>query len=108
MLFPCSCGLVQSGSFLTGGAPNGLFGLGMDNISVPSILAKEGLAANSFSMCFGPDGVGRIRFGDKITTEQGETPFNLNQTQYVIHSTVVNPDENAPNLNLYAVSRVCL
>ncbi|KAE9466347.1 hypothetical protein C3L33_01738, partial [Rhododendron williamsianum] len=94
------CGLVQSGSFLRSGAPNGLFGLGMDNISVPSILAKEGLAANSFSMCFGPDGVGRIRFGDKITTEQGETPFNLNQTQYVIHSTVVNPDENAPKSEL--------
>lgn len=94
MLFPCSCGLVQEGSFLTGGAPNGLFGLGMSNISVPSTLAKEGLTANSFAMCFGPDGVGRISFGDKGSSGQGETPFNLNQTQYVIESTVMKSSES--------------
>ncbi|RVW51543.1 Aspartyl protease family protein 1 [Vitis vinifera] len=59
------CGKVQTGSFLEGAAPNGLFGLGMGSISVPSILAKEGLVADSFSMCFGNDGTGRISFGDK-------------------------------------------
>ncbi|KAG5534539.1 hypothetical protein RHGRI_022604 [Rhododendron griersonianum] len=101
----CSCGLVQSGSFLTGGAPNGLFGLGMDNISVPSILAKEGLAANSFSMCFGPDGVGRIRFGDKITTEQGETPFNLNPTHptYNVSMTQVSLGDNVTDISFGAI-----
>ncbi|CAN4078684.1 unnamed protein product [Withania somnifera] len=73
------CGIRQTGAFLTGAAPNGLFGLGIENISVPSMLASKGLAANSFSMCFGPDGVGRIVFGDKGSSGQGETPFNLDQ-----------------------------
>ncbi|XP_062101889.1 aspartyl protease family protein 1 [Humulus lupulus] len=72
------CGQVQSGSFLDVAAPNGLFGLGMEKISVPSILSREGFIANSFSMCFGQDGVGRISFGDKGSPDQEETPFNLN------------------------------
>ncbi|KAF4351387.1 hypothetical protein G4B88_028226 [Cannabis sativa] len=72
------CGEVQSGSFLDVAAPNGLFGLGMEKISVPSILSREGFIANSFSMCFGQDGVGRISFGDKGSLDQQETPFNLN------------------------------
>ncbi|XP_057962634.1 aspartyl protease family protein 1-like isoform X1 [Malania oleifera] len=76
-LIPFGCGRVQTGSFLEGGAPNGLFGLGLDNISVPSILAKEGLTANSFSMCFGSDGIGRIIFGDEGSSDQRETPFNF-------------------------------
>ncbi|KAL2333838.1 hypothetical protein Fmac_015051 [Flemingia macrophylla] len=71
------CGQVQTGAFLHGGAPNGLFGLGMSNISVPSILAKEGLISNSFSMCFGSDGSGRISFGDTGGAHQAKTPFNL-------------------------------
>ncbi|KAJ8531419.1 hypothetical protein K7X08_026853 [Anisodus acutangulus] len=73
------CGMKQTGAFLNGAAPNGLFGLGMGNISVPSILASKGLAANSFSMCFGADGIGRIDFGDKGSPGQGETPFNLKE-----------------------------
>ncbi|XP_021854098.1 aspartyl protease family protein 1-like isoform X2 [Spinacia oleracea] len=72
------CGQVQTGSFLDVAAPNGLFGLGMENISVPSILSKEGFIADSFSMCFGRDGVGRISFGDKGSPGQKETPFNVN------------------------------
>ncbi|CAI0461381.1 unnamed protein product [Linum tenue] len=72
------CGQVETGSFLNGAAPNGLFGLGMSNISVPSTLAKEGYTSNSFSMCFGEDGLGRISFGDSGgSSDQGETPFNL-------------------------------
>ncbi|KAL7192905.1 hypothetical protein ACSBR2_024673 [Camellia fascicularis] len=93
-----SCGMVQTGSFLDGAAPNGLFGLGMSNISVPSILANQGLAANSFSMCFGPDGIGRISFGDKGSSEQGETPFNLGQSQYVINSISAKPVDKLPGL----------
>uniref|UniRef100_A0A803KXD9 Peptidase A1 domain-containing protein n=1 Tax=Chenopodium quinoa TaxID=63459 RepID=A0A803KXD9_CHEQI len=72
------CGQVQTGSFLDVAAPNGLFGLGMENISVPSILSRKGFIANSFSMCFGRDGVGRISFGDKGSPDQKETPFNVN------------------------------
>ncbi|PKI59925.1 hypothetical protein CRG98_019698 [Punica granatum] len=72
------CGQVQTGSFLDVAAPNGLFGLGMEQISVPSILSREGFMADSFSMCFGRDGVGRINFGDKGSIDQDETPFNFN------------------------------
>ncbi|KAK1423544.1 hypothetical protein QVD17_18848 [Tagetes erecta] len=71
------CGQVQSGSFLHVAAPNGLFGLGMEKISVPSFLAREGYIADSFSMCFGHDGTGRISFGDKGSIDQQETPFSF-------------------------------
>uniref|UniRef100_A0A7C8YDI2 Peptidase A1 domain-containing protein n=1 Tax=Opuntia streptacantha TaxID=393608 RepID=A0A7C8YDI2_OPUST len=73
------CGRNQTGSFLDGGAPNGLLGLGLGSISVPSILASENIAVNSFSMCFGDDGIGRIVFGDQGSSDQGETPFHLRQ-----------------------------
>nr|XP_043615375.1 aspartyl protease family protein 1-like isoform X2 [Erigeron canadensis] len=98
------CGMIQTGSFLDGAAPNGLFGLGMENLSVPSILASEGLVANSFSMCFGPDGAGRINFGDKGSSDQGETPinldtphrtYNISMTQTVIGDNVTNVDFTA-------------
>ncbi|XP_015583790.1 aspartyl protease family protein 1 isoform X2 [Ricinus communis] len=98
------CGQVQSGSFLNTAAPNGLFGLGMDQISVPSILSREGLTADSFSMCFGHDGVGRISFGDKGSPDQEETPFNSNPshpsynisvTQVRVGTTLVDVDFTA-------------
>ncbi|KAJ9172623.1 hypothetical protein P3X46_015838 [Hevea brasiliensis] len=82
------CGQVQSGSFLNTAAPNGLFGLGMEQISVPSILSRQGLTADSFSMCFGSDGVGRISFGDKGSPDQEETPFNLNPSHPTYNVTV--------------------
>ena len=81
LIFSCSCGKVQTGTFLQGAAPNGLIGLGIEDIAVPSILAREGYTSNSFSMCFGPDGQGRIRFGDNGSSGQPETPFNLAQSQ---------------------------
>ncbi|KAI8020034.1 Aspartyl protease family protein 1 [Camellia lanceoleosa] len=100
-----NCGIVQTGLFLDGAAPNGLFGLGMNNISVPSILANQGLAANSFSMCFGPDGIGRISFGDKGSSEQGETPFNLGQSDptYNISITQITVDKNVTDLSFTAI-----
>ncbi|XWS45593.1 hypothetical protein CRYUN_Cryun15aG0149800 [Craigia yunnanensis] len=99
------CGQVQTGSFLNGAAPNGLFGLGMDNISVPSILAKEKLASDSFSMCFGLDGVGRITFGDGGSSDQGETPFNLGQSHptYNVSIIQINVGGNAGDLDFYAI-----
>ncbi|XP_044496005.1 aspartyl protease family protein 1-like [Mangifera indica] len=84
------CGRVQTGSFLSGAAPNGLFGLGMDKQSVPSILASEGLIPNSFSMCFGADGLGRISFGDQGSSGQGETPFSLSQSHPTYNITITN------------------
>ncbi|GLU19728.1 hypothetical protein SLE2022_359600 [Rubroshorea leprosula] len=99
------CGQVQTGAFLTGAAPNGLFGLGMDNISVPSILAKENLASNSFSMCFGLDGIGRFSFGDKGSSDQGETPFNVEQLHpdYNVSVTQVKVGGNVQNLEFSAI-----
>lgn len=77
----CSCGVVQTGSFLRSAAPNGLFGLGMENISVPSILSSKGLTSNSFSMCFGRDGFGRITFGHKGSSDQQETALIIDSRQ---------------------------
>ncbi|XP_035820645.1 aspartyl protease family protein 1 isoform X4 [Zea mays] len=73
------CGQTQTGSFLDAAAPNGLFGLGIDEVSVPSILAQKGLTSNSFSMCFGRDGIGRISFGDQESSDQEETPLDINR-----------------------------
>ncbi|XP_058185207.1 aspartyl protease family protein 1-like isoform X1 [Rhododendron vialii] len=84
----CSCGQIQTGSFLDVAAPNGLFGLGLDKISVPSILSSEGYTSDSFSMCFGQDGTGRISFGDKGSAEQEETPFNLDPLHQTYNITV--------------------
>ncbi|KAG9132315.1 hypothetical protein Leryth_012992 [Lithospermum erythrorhizon] len=78
------CGVIQTGSFLSNTAVNGLLGLGMGNISVPSILASQSLTANSFSMCSGLDGLGRIVFGDKGSLDQSETPFGILQSNYIV------------------------
>ncbi|KAF0933038.1 hypothetical protein E2562_013792 [Oryza meyeriana var. granulata] len=69
------CGRKQSGSYLEGVAPDGLLGLGMADISVPSFLARAGLVRNSFSMCFKKDDTGRIYFGDQGVPTQLSTPF---------------------------------
>ncbi|XP_073278513.1 aspartyl protease family protein 1-like [Primulina huaijiensis] len=82
------CGIIQTGDFLENAAPNGLFGLGMDNVSVPSTLASKGITSNSFSMCFSPDGRGRIEFGDKGSSDQKTTPFNLRQLHPTYNVTV--------------------
>lgn len=70
-----SCGRKQSGDILDGVAPDGLLGLGMADISVPSFLARAGLVRNSFSMCFKEDNSGRIFFGDQGVSTQQSTPF---------------------------------
>ncbi|KAL7126392.1 hypothetical protein ABFS83_14G183600 [Erythranthe nasuta] len=82
------CGKTQTGSFLDSGGINGVFGLGMDNISVPSVLANRGLVANSFSLCFGSDGQGRVVFGDKGSPLRKTTPFNLQKSNPNYNITV--------------------
>jgi len=75
------CGEVQTGVFLQGAAPDGLFGLGIDPISVPSTLYNSGFVSNSFSMCFPYNSsVGRITFGDKGSSDQKETAFIIDIT----------------------------
>ncbi|KAL0375693.1 UNVERIFIED_CONTAM: Aspartyl protease family protein 1 [Sesamum calycinum] len=49
-------------------------------------LRCKGLTANSFSMCFGPDG-GRIEFGDKGTPDQAPS-YNVTVTQISMESNV--------------------
>ncbi|ESW29866.1 hypothetical protein PHAVU_002G105200 [Phaseolus vulgaris] len=99
------CGQVQTGAFLDGAAPNGLLGLGMGDVSVPSILAKEGLTSNSFSMCFGLDGLGRITFGDNSSLVQGKTPFNLRASHPTYNITVsqINLGGNVADLEFHAI-----
>uniref|UniRef100_A0A0D6QR56 Peptidase A1 domain-containing protein n=1 Tax=Araucaria cunninghamii TaxID=56994 RepID=A0A0D6QR56_ARACU len=81
------CGQVQTGSFLEGAAPNGLLGLGIESIAVPTILAKKGFVQNSFSMCFPNNGsIGRFAFGDKGSSDRNQTSFIIDQrhpTYYV-------------------------
>lgn len=69
------CGRKQSGGYLEGTAPDGLLGLGLGEISVPSFLAKAGLIQNSFSLCFNEEGSGRIFFGDQGVASQQTTSF---------------------------------
>ncbi|KAJ3672388.1 hypothetical protein LUZ60_007109 [Juncus effusus] len=85
------CGEKQTGDALT--IPNGIMGLGIDTLSVPTMLAKNGTISDSFSMCFGLDGTGRIKFGDKGNTGLYETPlvvinpypyYNINMTEIVV------------------------
>ncbi|KAJ0969860.1 hypothetical protein J5N97_022737 [Dioscorea zingiberensis] len=83
------CGQVQTGSFLDVAAPNGLFGLGMEKISVPSILANSGFTSDSFSICFGRDGIGRISFGDRGSSDQKETPFSVNKVHPTYNISIV-------------------
>ncbi|KAB1199749.1 Aspartic proteinase-like protein 1 [Morella rubra] len=69
------CGMRQSGGYLDGVAPDGLMGLGLGEIAVPSILAKAGLVRNSFSLCFNEDDSGRIFFGDLGPATQQSASF---------------------------------
>ncbi|KAL9142674.1 hypothetical protein ABFS82_14G185900 [Erythranthe guttata] len=101
------CGMNQTGYFLeSGGGINGIFGLGMGGISVPSILASKSVTANSFSMCFAAEGSsGRIEFGDKGSADQKTTPFNLQKSNptYNITVTQVVVGNNVTDLEFTAV-----
>ncbi|KAG6525869.1 hypothetical protein ZIOFF_015840 [Zingiber officinale] len=99
------CGNNQTGSFLDGAAPNGLFGLGLDRISVPSILASRGFTSDSFSMCFGSRGIGRINFGDKGSSDQQETPLVMNSRHptYIINITEIFVGTTSINIGFPAI-----
>ncbi|XP_057491010.1 aspartic proteinase-like protein 1 isoform X2 [Actinidia eriantha] len=79
------CGRKQSGGYLDGVAPDGLMGLGLGEISVPSVLARGGLVWNSFSLCFDNDDSGRIFFGDQGPAAQHSTPFLPSDGKYVTY-----------------------
>ncbi|KAI3708671.1 hypothetical protein L2E82_38001 [Cichorium intybus] len=42
----------QSGGYLDGIAPDGVLGLGLGEVSIPTLLAKSGITKNSLSLCF--------------------------------------------------------
>ncbi|XP_010546403.1 PREDICTED: aspartic proteinase-like protein 1 [Tarenaya hassleriana] len=79
------CGKKQSGGYLEGVAPDGLMGLGLGEISVPSFLAKAGLVRNSFSLCFREDHSGRIYFGDMGPSLQQSTRFLPLNNKYITY-----------------------
>ncbi|CAK9166929.1 unnamed protein product [Ilex paraguariensis] len=78
-------GSKQSGGYLDGIAPDGLIGLGLGEISVPSFLAKAEMIRNSFSLCFDEDDSGRIFFGDQGLAIQQTTPFLPSDGKYITH-----------------------
>ncbi|GER35154.1 eukaryotic aspartyl protease family protein [Striga asiatica] len=81
------CGSKQTGGYLSGVAPDGLLGLGLGEISVPSFLAKAGYIKNSFSLCFNEDDSGRLLFGDQGVAGQETTPFlpfNGKNSTYIV------------------------
>ncbi|KAL4645557.1 hypothetical protein ACB092_02G242800 [Castanea dentata] len=104
-LVTLGCGKNETGIFLEGAAPNGLIGLAFNNISVPSTLARNGLGPNSFSMCFGSDGTGRINFGDNGTSEQKETSFTVGTLvpSYNISITQINVGVNVSKMEFSAI-----
>ncbi|XP_030923512.1 aspartyl protease family protein 1-like [Quercus lobata] len=99
------CGKNETGILLQGFAPNGLLGLGLDNISVPSTIARKAQGPNSFSMCFGSDGIGRINFGDNGTSDQKETSFTVEPSSpsYNISITQTNVGVNVSKMEFSAI-----
>ncbi|XP_057468886.1 aspartic proteinase-like protein 1 [Actinidia eriantha] len=79
------CGRKQSGSYLNGAAPDGIMGLGLGDISVPSLLAKAALIQNSFSLCIDETYSGRIVFGDQGLATQQYTLFLPLQGKYITY-----------------------
>ncbi|XP_021728229.1 aspartyl protease family protein 1-like [Chenopodium quinoa] len=102
---PFGCGVRQTGSFLSNGAPNGLLGLTMDPISLPSVLASQNLTSNSYSMCFTGDGIGKIIFGDRDSNEQGETPLSTDDplNLYNVSITQISMGKNVSATNLTVI-----
>ncbi|VFQ59041.1 unnamed protein product [Cuscuta campestris] len=70
-----ACGEVVSGFLLEDAAINGFLGLGHAVLDLTSLLSSRGLVPNSFSLCFAPDGSGRVAFGDKGDADQMVTPL---------------------------------
>lgn len=60
-------------------APDGVLGLGSGIISVPSALRRAGVV-DSFSICLGTDGYGRIAFGDIGPLTQPTVPLLLSSS----------------------------
>lgn len=72
------CGMEQTGVYMDGIAPDGLLGLGLGDISIPTFLAKKGVVGNSFSICFRDDDSGKILFGDQGSSQQSTPLLPLN------------------------------
>ncbi|KAH7294582.1 hypothetical protein KP509_27G008300 [Ceratopteris richardii] len=99
------CAQLQTGDLLQGVAPNGLFGLGPEDISVPSTLARNGvISTNSFSMCFSSgDSSGRLVFGVEALSGIPSTPlvpinpsvyYVIATTKFSVHGNSVDASEN--------------
>nr|POF23317.1 aspartyl protease family protein 1 [Quercus suber] len=104
MSFCCSCGQHLNPGSPANLPPNGILGLGINNLSVPSILASNGLVSNSFSMCFGADDLGRITFGDTGSSDQKIAPFTIEQPNfYNINISQITVESNVSQLDFSAI-----
>ncbi|KAG6645504.1 hypothetical protein CIPAW_08G127200 [Carya illinoinensis] len=67
--------------------------------------ARNGRASNSFALCFGRDGFGRISFGNNGSSDQSETPFNIRQSlqTYNISITQITVGKNFSKLEFSAI-----
>ncbi|KAI5676648.1 hypothetical protein M9H77_07598 [Catharanthus roseus] len=65
----------QSGSYLDGSAPDGLYGIWTGGNSIPSLLPKSGLVPYSFSLCFDNNYSGKIYFRDQEPRIQLSAPL---------------------------------
>ncbi|CAI9282291.1 unnamed protein product [Lactuca saligna] len=79
------CGRSQSGGYLDGIAPDGVLGLGLGEVSIPTLLSKSGVTKNAFSLCFGETGSGNIYFGDQGPPTQKTTPFLPIDGKYIAY-----------------------
>ncbi|CAH9123787.1 unnamed protein product [Cuscuta epithymum] len=98
------CGMIETGENLEEGAINGLLGLGFNTpLDVPGRLASKGLVPNSFSLCFGLDGKGRLAFGDKGSSDQMKTPIEQGSPGYYIRIERIGVDKIGTNVDFVAL-----
>ncbi|CAH9096109.1 unnamed protein product [Cuscuta europaea] len=90
------CGMIETGANLEGGTINGLLGLGFNTpLDLPGMLASQGLVPNSFSLCFGLDGKGRLAFGDKGSSAHMRAPLDPDGEGYNIQIEKISVDDIA-------------
>ncbi|CAH9099107.1 unnamed protein product [Cuscuta epithymum] len=98
------CGMIETGANLEDGTINGLLGLGFNTpLDLPGMLASQGLVPNSFSLCFGLDGKGRLAFGDKGSSAHMRTPLDPDDEDYNIQIEKICVDDIVSNVAFVAL-----
>ncbi|CAH9072592.1 unnamed protein product [Cuscuta epithymum] len=103
------CASQVTGYLLGIASVNGLLGLGPgnepDNTDVLTTLASTGVVGNSFSLCFSPNGKGRLVFGDIGTPYRREAHLDFTQKNqgYNVWITQIAVDEIVLNVDFPAI-----